>query len=407
MMIWFLMVIPVIATFLMLFVFERKKTAWWEYLLLYGASILTIVCAKWFIELAMTSDTEYWSETAVEVEYEGAYDEYIHKTCTREYACGTDSKGNTEYCTETYDCSYVEHYSPKYRIKSNNNSIYITSSEYNRIKSKWGNEKKTGTHPEAYTYDDGIYSSYWLNRRELIECMVESHRYENRVQAAHTIFKFRDVSAEDKKKYALYDYPKIYDYYKQECILGPGDKTQEIAEHKMQILNAELGPKKQVKAFILIFRGQPKEAGIMQEAYWEGGNKNEFVLTIGVDKQNRVQWTYPFTWAQHSIVKVDTREFVLEQSQLNLEKISDFLYEELDKKFVRKHFSEFNYLTVEPSTTSIVWSAIVLIIFTILLVYWFVTNEYDDDLMGGQNQQNKNQYSKHNWRPNGYMKKNF
>jgi hypothetical protein len=373
------MLIPVLATAVMFIFFDKKKVAWWEYLLLFGASAIVIFVSKLIIETSMTSDTEYWSEVAYEVEYEGKYDEYIHKTCTERYACGTDSKGQTKYCTRTYDCSYVEHHSPKWRIKGKDgSSIRITQSEYNRIKQKWGNEKKTGTHSRAYTYDDGIYGSFWLNRRELIECMVTKHTYENRVQAAHTVFDFQEVTEEDKKSYGLYDYPQIYENYKQKHILGANDPK---AEKNMQILNAELGPKKQVKAFILIFRNKSKQAGIMQEAYWQGGNKNEFVLTIGVDKNNNVQWTYPFTWAEHSIVKVDAREFVLAQDKLDLVEISDFLYDNLNEKFVRKQFSEFKYLTVEPSMSSIIWSMVILIIITTGLVWWFVANEFDDELM--------------------------
>lgn len=388
MIIWLLMIVPVLATLVMLFILDRKKIAWWEYALLFGASIVTIFISKSIIELTMTSDTEYWGEVAVEVEYEGAYDEYIHKTC-EDCETVTNSDGSTSEECETYDCSYVEHYGPRYRIKGTNNVVSISSSEYTRIKNKWGNEKKTGSHPESYSYDDGIYSSFWMNRRDLIECIVTSHTYENRVQAAHTVFDFQDVTEEDKKRYALYDYPQIYDNYKQKSILGFGDATQPQAEKNMQMLNAELGPKKQVKAFILIFKNQTEQAGVMQEAYWEGGNKNEFVLTIGIDDQNNIKWVYPFTWAQHSIVKIETRDFVLSQNKLNLEEISNFLYTELDKNFVRKQFSEFSYITVEPSGTSLIVSTIILVIITVCLVIWFVSNEFDDEMMGNSNSYNR------------------
>lgn len=377
MVIWFLMLVPVLATAVMFIFFDRNKIAWWEYAMLFGVSAVVIFFSKIIIETSMTSDIEYWGNVAYEVEYEGAYDEYIHQTCTRTVSCG---KNCTR--TETYDCSYVEEYPPVWRIKDKNgNSVEITKNEYNRIKNKWGNEKKTGVHSESYTYDNGIYGSFWKGERELLECIVTKHIYENRVQAAHTVFDFQDVSDEEIEKYGIYNYPKIYDGYKQIAILGKGDKTQKKAEKHMQILNAELGPKKEVKAFILLFKNKPKQAGIMQEAFWKGGNKNEFVLTIGIDDDNNIDWVYPFTWAEHSIVKIETREFVLSQNRLNLLEISNFLYDELNKNFVRKEFSEFNYLTVEPSTSSLIWSTIILIIITVGMVWWFVANNFDDDLM--------------------------
>jgi hypothetical protein len=218
----------------------------------------------------------------------------------------------------------------------------------------------------------------------LVECIVTKHSYENKVPATHNVFNFQKVTEKDKENYSLYEYPEIYDGFKQKHILGIGDKTQSRAEQNMQLLNAELGHKKQLKAFILIFKNQSKQAGIMQEAYWQGGNKNEFVLTIGVDNQNNIHWAYPFTWAEHSNVKVNTREYVLAQKKLNLEDISNFLYTELDKNFVRKQFSEFSYLTLEPSGTAIIWSAVILVIITVGLVFWFATNEFDDEMISGR-----------------------
>lgn len=381
--VWLLIIIPILAIALMMIFFDKKKIAWWEYAVLLGASILVIFLCKIAIETSQFSDTEYWSELAYEVEYEGAYDEYIHETCTREYSCGTNDDGSTKYCTETYDCSYVEDYGPAWRIKSKEGgSIRISESEYNRIKRKWGNEKKTGSHSESYSYDDGIYGSFWLNRRELIECMVTMHTYENRVQAAHTVFDFQEVTEEDVKNYGLFEYPKIYDNYKQKHILGiTGDKTREVAEKNMQILNAQLGPRKQLKAFILLFKNKSKTAGELQEAYWSGGNKNEFVVAIGVDDNDNIQWVHPFSWAEKSIVKVNAREFLLEQEKLNLEELSNFLYDDLESNFVRKQFEEFNYLTVEPSTTSMWVSAIILIIVCGGIVWWSVVNEFDDEIM--------------------------
>jgi len=368
------MLIPVLATIITLMFIPKHKIIWWEYLMLFGVTILTILISKFAIEKSMTSDTEYWSEIAVEVVYEGKWDEYIDETCE----CCCDDEGMN--CT-TYDCSWIKHHPARWRIKSNRTSIGISQTQYNRIKRRWGNEKKTGVHSRKHSYDDGIYSSFWSGKKDLIECMVTKHSYENRVQAAHTVFDFQEVTDEDIVKYKLHDYPEIYDNYKQYHILGNGDASQTYAERNMKILNAELGPKKEVKVFILLFEGTDKQAGIMQEAYWKGGNKNEFVLTIGIDKDKKIQWVHPFSWAEKSIVKVESRDFVLNQEYLELSKISNFLYKEMDEKFVRKKFSEFNYITVQPSTKSLIIVMIIIIIFNIGMIFWFVYNKFDDEMM--------------------------
>lgn len=374
--IWFLIVIPILTALSMFVFFNKKRIALWEYLLLFGSSIVVIFVSKLIIEYSMIRDVEYWSETAYEVEYEGAYDEYINKTCTEEYPCGQNSDGEIRYCTKTYDCSYITHYPPKYSIKGKNRSVSIKKSEYDRIKNKWGNEKKTGYHSNSYSYDDGIYSSFWLNRRELIECIVTEHSYENKVQATKTVLDFQKVTVDDIHKYGLFEYPEIYDNYKQNHIIGFSDDS---AEKNMQILNAELGQKKELKTFIIIFKNKTKQSGIMQEAYWKGGNKNEFVLTIGIDSNNNIKWVHPFTWAEKSIVKIQARDFVLNQEKLNLNKIVEHLYDNLNKNFVRKHFSEFNYLTIEPSLKGIIISMVIVIVLNISLAVWFVLNEFDEE----------------------------
>jgi len=373
-MIWFLMIIPLVTMFVAFMFIPKHKITWWEYLILFGVTIITILISKFTIETSITSDTEYWSEAAVEVVYEGKWDEYIDETCE----CCCDDEGNN--CS-TYDCSWIKHHPASWRIRGNNSSIEISKSQYDRIKKRWGNEKRTGSHSEYHSYDNGIYSSFWLSRRDLIECIVTKRSYENRVQSSRTIFNFEEIKDEDIVKYKLYEYPEIYDGYQQYHILGNGDASQRYAEKNMRILNAELGPKKQVKVFILLFEGQTKQSGVMQEAYWKGGNKNEFVLTIGIDKDKKIQWVHPFSWAEKSIVKVETREYVLKQEYLNLFDISNFLYKELNQNFVRKKFSEFNYITVQPSGKSVIIVMIIVVILNIVMLFWFSTNEFDDELM--------------------------
>ena len=205
---------------------------------------------------------------------------------------------------------------------------------------------------------------------------LTEHSYENKVQATKTVLDFQKVTIDDIHKYGLFEYPEIYDNYKQNHIIGFSDDS---AEKNMQILNAELGPKKELKTFIIIFKNKTKQSGIMQEAYWKGGNKNEFVLTIGIDSNNNIKWVHPFTWAEKSIVKIQARDFVLNQEKLNLNKIVEHLYDNLNKNFVRKHFSEFNYLTIEPSLKGIIISMVIVIVLNISLAVWFVLNEFDEE----------------------------
>ena len=57
MIIWLAMLIP-LFTVIVLFLFFRKKTAWWEYLLVLAAPALFILCMKLGVEAAQVRCTE-------------------------------------------------------------------------------------------------------------------------------------------------------------------------------------------------------------------------------------------------------------------------------------------------------------------------------------------------------------
>ncbi len=48
--------------------------------------------------------------------------------------------------------------------------------------------------------------------------------------------------------------------------------------------------------------------------YWEGGNKNDFVVCFG-SKNNKVTWCYPFSWAdsqKSERLKINVRNYMKE-----------------------------------------------------------------------------------------------
>lgn len=386
---WLLLLIPVFATILLLLFAPKHKVTWWEHLIMYGVTSISILITIAVVKISAVTDTEYWNNKAIRVTYYESWNEYIHKTCSSTCCC--DSKG--ENCQTTYyDCSYVQEHSAYWEIEDDGgHSINISKEEYQRIVKKWNVAPvfREMNHP-YYTKDGDAYYADFPGGDEKIECVVTSHSYTNKVQAADNIFKFPEVKKEAVKKYDLYEYPRIYDGYKQDGILGDGDKTQYIAEQKMQALNAKLGRIKQLKAFILIYTNQPEEAGRLQESYWKGGNKNEYVLTIGVDDKDNIQWVHPFSWAKKSIVKVEMENFLYKQKVLNLSETVDFMYKELDENFERKPFSEFNYLRIRPKGKHILIAGIIILLIVGGIVAWVLTNEFENTIEHYGKQKNNN-----------------
>lgn len=363
---------------IMLFLFFKSEVIWWEVLILLAISLLVGATFKWIATMGNSNDTEYWSTRFERVEHYEPWDEYIYQTCTREYACGTDSDGNTEYCTEIYDCSYVESHSRYFRkVDHLGYSYSINKSEYNRLKRKMGNSSFKDMHRDYHSYDGDMYYTTWNKVMEDYECITTTHTYTNKTQSVPNVFNFVEVDSFDIATYELYEYPTAsgMSRYYQKNILGISDP---IAEHRLQIVNAEIGNKKQVKIFILIFRNKSMEAKNLQEAYWKGGNKNEVVIPINIDDTGKPTWCIPFSWSEKEGFKIDIRNFVLEQEKLDLISIINFSEKKILENYERKEFADFEYLEVPLTTSQMIWGIVVSVIVNILVSIFIIGNNIRD-----------------------------
>ena len=71
------------------------------------------------------NDTEYLGYYITKASYYEPWNEYIHRTCTREVYDGRDSDGNPKYRTEHYDCSYVEYHHAEYAQEGGDPLSYL------------------------------------------------------------------------------------------------------------------------------------------------------------------------------------------------------------------------------------------------------------------------------------------
>lgn len=371
------LLIPFISAFI-LYKFYCRKVLWWEFFIPLLASVLFTIIMKVSVEAVQVSSEEYWGSFISKVEYYEEWNEYISQTCTRSCCC--DSKG--ENCsTETYDCSYVQYHGPSWEIiTTTNESISISEAEYSRIKQKFGNEHFTELNRHYYTKDGNMYSSEWKRDSVTAIPVTTLHHYENRVKAAdQSVFHFRPVSNDDILKYQLKSYPDITNNYEMNGVLGDNSTDADTANQKIKYLNGLLGAKKQVKVFVLVFKNQPIDAGFYQEWHWSGSNMNEFVVCVGIDNSRNVTWCKPISWTRNEELKVKVKSFVQSQSQLNLSAIADYLHVEIDKGFERRDFKEFDYLTVEPPTWTVILTYILTILINIGVSWWVVNNEFYEE----------------------------
>lgn len=377
-MIWLNLIIP--ALFVIgLAIFAHKKMAWWEYCLQFFVAVLAIFIAKEVAVGSMTKDKEYWNNYAVSAEYTEAWDEYIHKTCSRQSCSGS---GKNQTCTTTYyDCSYVEDYPEYWTLYDNaGGSHSIDKSFYKMLVQLWKNEKFVDMNRDYHSYDGDRYATQLGKNPKNLATIIPittTHTYENRTQVPSEVFNFQEVDSLTIAQYGLYDYTWRYDRFGFKPIKGD---NHGIANKKLAMHNALNGRKAELHTEILVFDNKPSMAGEWQKAYWKGGNKNEFIICIG-KKDGKVDWVNVFSWTTNEQLKVDVKNTIAGMGKYDINKIVDYVTSEVHPKFTRREFKEFSYITVNPSTNAVIWTFVITLIISSLLAGIHIENDIG---LGGQ-----------------------
>lgn len=322
MIIWCSIVIPLIGAGVLYWKFQHNIT-WWEFLLLIAVPILLTAASKAMIETVQVADKEYWGSWVRVAQYWEHWDEEVN--CRHPIPCShptysIDSKGNTyqtgyAHANDGYFHSYdVDDHPPEWHVISSLGADFsIYQSEFERLGIQFGNREFVNLHRRQGMYgyhsiNGNRYDATWQGERPKLEPVTSVHSYENRIKASsHSILKFRDVGKARAKE--LYSYPSV-NHYAQKCVLGGAGPTTSGGEKKLMQMNAALGSVKQVRVYVMIFKNQPVAAAVDQEAHWQGGNKNELDICVGVDEQYEVQWAYVFSWSKSETLKVEAKSFL-------------------------------------------------------------------------------------------------
>jgi hypothetical protein len=260
----------------------------------------------------------------------------------------------------------------------------ISYSKYKQLDLRW----KHNNHSYKLVHDDyynrpnhgGEHRVYWDKKWETSEPLVEIHSYENKVQASDSVFNFPEVSKDDVVRYGLYSYPDLSSSYETVTIMDMYKNW--TADKYFRYVNSELGPKKKLRIWVLIFKNQPQAAGQMQEALWKGGNKNEFIFCIGTDADYNITWSQIISWTEVQELKIEARNYVSTEmkvvSEQSLLELAHWCVDNLGTRFVKKNWDDFNYLTVQPSMTAIIISYLVTLIICTGYAIWAVKNQFSE-----------------------------
>jgi hypothetical protein len=142
--------------------------------------------------------------------------------------------------------------------------------------------------------------------------------------------------------------------------------------------------------YVLVFRNQPLEISEKQKSYWQGGNKNEFVICLGYNtKTGRIDWCNPFSWCDKPDLEIATKRYFREHPHMDLSNYPMWLESHINL-WKRKEFKDFDYIENELTKGQSIALFIIIFILDVLLSIFFVGNEetnegaYDDAEIGGK-----------------------
>lgn len=402
-MIYLTLVIPII-TIVICFIFFRRKILLWEYALILVPSIIISVAMNFIMIHYSNSATEYLGNQITHIQHYDRWNEYIHQTCSRQVASGTDSDGNTTYTTEYYDCSYVKNH-PEYWVMIDPNDEYdISKYEFDSIRTLWNTQMIFVDMKRNYHTIDGDAQRYtWNNNFEHSINITTPHSYQNKVQSptSYSIFKFEDLDKIDIEFNHLMDYPKIDKKLKQQvtilCDTGivVSDTIQQLFKH----INGWYGPQFEFRYYVLLFNTD-YDVTQKQRSYWKGGNKNEFNICIGIDSiSQKIKWFDTFTWSDDRNLSISVERCLLKQDTLNLKGVWDVLFLKVPSEWKRKNFSDFDYIQLEITLTQFWIIFFIIILYNVGVAFYVICNEYShDNIVRTINKGFRNHYRKSGWR---------
>ena len=352
------LLVPILVS-IYLFKHKNKEVTWWEYVVLIGGSFLLYFLLKLTAVSIITSDTEYWGGYITKTTYYEPWNELVEVTKTR-----TDSEGKEE----TYTTTETEYHHEKYTYQTNLSGEEITCSrkEFEEIKHLFGVYPKfRELNRHYYTKDGDAYDYYWGGSDLTMWTITEEHRYKNPMKGSRSLFQ---LSGE---KNNLYDYPKLV-RKDQRVILG---MKKTLSDQRLRVLNSKLGKEYQVRVFLLLF---PDSCGIRtaidQRNYWEGGNKNELVICVGI-KNDSVTWCYPFSWCDSPEVETRIKNWYIENPRFSISGLCDFLEPTIRKYWVRKKFSDFDYINTDILGWEYMIIFLIVLAYIILISHWICEND--------------------------------
>lgn len=322
----------------------------------------------YFLGIGHAYNSEIWDLKGVSIKHETEWTTKESRTYTR--GSGKNAKTVTEH--------YTEKHGPYWTLKNDRgDETNISESEYNRWKSIWGFETKIGEHHGSAAFlgtkiDGQIFQCEWNGAFDKIMPLSEIHSYLNKVRASkYSVLKYKEVSEKIKE-----NYPRPADCGKFDGIFNYGANVS-ITEDDMLLMrrtNAFLGSRYQIHPIYMLF-DSTVGMSIVDDiiAAWEGPNKNELVVFVGVEKDSKkMSWIKVESWMDDTTINGCITDLLLNKPFV-ARTLSNALRETVPTKWHRKKFADFDYLELEISFWCICLAVLLEIMCAVIMIF-----VYDD-----------------------------
>lgn len=318
--------------------------------------------------------TEIWSGKIINVQHKEEWDKYIPPK-TETYTETKKVNGKNKTITKTRIIpGYWKHYPSENWIETTDEGKIFVYKSPDGIEFNDSYPNKT---EELY--------KYW----KIGDPSASIHSYVNKVQASYSLYKHSAVNLNEFKD--LPEYPsEIKNYINIERIIGyvPNkEKAEKLLSRRNSELNKLVPDKdnpnefktyKQVNImFVNVGENKNPDYGFALQDYWKNGNKNDFIISFSMNKDNKINWVYVFSWSESELLKIHVRDYML-----NLKNNNDFttvvsdVSNMVEKEFQRKEFKDFNYLQIPISNKCIIIMSILNIIILVIGVYNDITKGF-------------------------------
>lgn len=327
------------------------------------------------------SDTEYLGGYITKITHYDPWDELVEVEHTEQYVSGHDLDGNPIYSTRVFFTTERQYHSDKwsYYCSFNDFEHFCSEKEYNEYKNRLQSQEVYRDMKRNYYKIDGdAHDIFWDRTPNHIYDLTKEHNYNNRIKAvqSRTIFKYGEITKNKAKELELFEYPTNKNHH-QSPILGR--TVTDAEEQYIRFLNGTLGKDKEFRMYILFFENKDLEISEMQKAYWQGGNKNEFIVCLGTQKDSIV-WCNAFSWCDKPKLEVATRQYFIENPKTNLVEYGKFIKPKINSDWERKEFKDFNYIRVGLTKGEYVWLLFIMLAVNVGLSLCIIGNNFENKI---------------------------